>query len=130
VATGTVFIAPDGALVRDQATPDRQISEVGETMLATRPAPDAAPTLYPIPKDARPMLLALRRLLAGDAAAVAAEFAVDLSAGDAGWQLTLRALDETSRPAVVFGGCGGDLRSMEILGRDGVRRRLAFFPDR
>jgi hypothetical protein len=129
VATGTVFIASDGALVRDQATPERQISEVGETMLATRPAPGAEPTLYPIPEDARPMLLALRRLLAGDADAVAAEFAVDLSAANSGWQLTLRARDET-RPAVVFGGCGGDLRSMEVLGRDGVRRRLAFFPDR
>ncbi len=130
VATGTVHVAGNGALVRDQTTPERQISEIGETMLSTRSAPDAEATLYPIPADARPMLLALRRMLAGDAAAIATEFATELASGEAGWRLTLRPLGEAPGPAVIFGGCGDDLLTMEIVGRDGVRRRLGFSPAR
>ena len=126
VATGTVFVAEDGALVRDQVTPRRQISEIGETMLATRSAPGAGPTLYPIPQEARPLLLALRRLMAGDAAAIATEFATGLAAGEKGWRLDLRPRGEASGPSLVARGCGGDLAAVEITGRDGVRRRLAF----
>lgn len=134
VAAGTVHVARDGDLVRDQVRPERQISEVGATMLSTRPAPDAEATLYPIPAEARPMLLALRRMLAGDAAAVAADFATDLSTGESGWRLALRPLGDAAGPApgtaVVFGGCGGDLLSMQMTGRDGLRRVLAFSPGR
>ena len=99
-------------------------------MLSIRTAPDAEASLYPIPSEARPMLLALRRLLAGDAAAIAADFATDLAAGAAGWRLTMRLRGEAAGPAIVFGGCGGDLLTMEIAGRDGVRRSLAFSPAR
>ena len=66
VASGTMYVAADGTLVRDQEVPERQISEVGDTMLATRAAPEAEATLYPILGEVRPMLLALRRMLAGD----------------------------------------------------------------
>ncbi len=114
--------------MRDQVTPKRQISEVGETLLSTRSAPGAEKTLYPIPREARPMLLALRRMLAGDAAAIAADFTTELGGGDDGWRLTLRQRGEAPGPAVVFGGCGGDLLAMEIVEPDGVRRSLTFFP--
>ena len=130
VATGSVWIGEDGALVRDQVTPERQISEVGQRMLSTRSAPDAEPTLYPIPREARPMLLALRRMLAGDAAAIAEDFAADVAAGEEGWRLALRPLGGASDPSLVASGCGGDLRAVEMIGRDGVRRRLAFSPGR
>ena len=130
IATGTVSVGDDGELVRDQLTPERQISEVGETMLSTRPAPDAEPTLYPIPAEARPMLLALRRTLAGNAEALAADFATDLAAEERGWRLDLRPLAETSGTAISLRGCGAELRTVEIVQPDGVRRTLAFFPAR
>lgn len=125
VATGTVYVAADGALVRDQATPERQISEVGDSMLSTRPSPEAEPTLYPIPSDARPMLLALRRILTGDASAVASNFVTDLSFEAAGWTLTLRPRGGPSASTLVLRGCGSVMLSMDVPGLDGVVRSIA-----
>jgi hypothetical protein len=128
IATGTVSVAENGDLVREQATPERQISEVGETMLSTRPAPDAEPTLYPIPDEARPLLLALRRMLAGEAEALAVEFETELAVGEEGWRLTLRPRAADAGAAIAFGGCGADLRTVEIAQADGIRRSIAFSP--
>ncbi len=130
VATGSVSIAATGDLVRHQVTPERQISEVGRTMLSTRPTPDAEPTLYPIPAEARPMLLALRRALAGDADALAADFALDLAMDESGWRLALQPRAGDGGATIVFGGCGENLRTVEIAQPDGVRRSLTFSPAR
>lgn len=123
-----MYVAADGTLVRDQEVPRRQISEVGDTMLATRAAPESEPTLYPILGEVRPMLLALRRLLAGDGNAIAAGFATELSADATGWVLTLRPRGEAEGPALTFSGCGDSLRGLEIPERDGVVRSITFSP--
>jgi hypothetical protein len=128
VASGTMYVAADGTLVRDQEVPSRQISEVGDTMLATRAAPGAEATLYPILGEVRPMLLALRRMLAGNGNAIAAAFATDLAADATGWVLTLRPRGETDGTALSFAGCGDSLRAMQIPERDGVVRSIAFSP--
>ena len=130
LATGSVRVAENGDLVREQVTPERQISEVGETMLSTRPGPDAEPTLYPIPDEARPMLTALRAALAGDEAAMARDFEIGLGVGEEGWRLTLRPRAAGAGSAIALGGCGRDLLSVEIAQSDGVRRSLAFSPGR
>jgi hypothetical protein len=130
LATGSMFVAGDGDLVREQVTPERQISEVGETMLSTRSAPDAEPTLYPIPDEARPVLLALRRMLAGDAKALAADFETDLAVEEEGWHLALRPRAANDGAAISFGGCGAELRTVEIVQPDGVRRSLTVSPGR
>jgi hypothetical protein len=128
VASGTMYVAADGTLVRDQEVPERQISEVGDTMLATRAAPGAEPTLYPILGEVRPMLMALRRMLAGDGKAIAADFVTDLSADASGWVLTLRPRAEPDGQPLTFAGCGATLRALEIPERDGVARSFTFSP--
>ncbi len=128
IATGTMYVAEDGTLVREQKTPERQISEVGDRMLSTRSSPQAEPTLYPIPGELRPMLLALRRMLAGDAGAIQADFTTELSTGATGWALALRPHGAAEGAALTFTGCGDRLTSLEIAGRDGVVRSIAFSP--
>ena len=126
IATGTMYVARDGKLVRDQETPERQITEIGERMLSTRTSPEAEPTLYPIPGEARPMLLALRRMLAGDGAGIVADFTTDLSVRAEGWVLVLRPRDDPDVPALTFTGCGNALHAVEIAGRDRVVRTITF----
>ncbi len=128
VASGTMHLAQDGTLVRDQVVPERQISEVGENFVTVRDGPDTEPNLYPIPGELRPMLSALRGLLAGDLAVLEATFAADLSTGESGWILTLKPLSDPSLPAIDFAGCGNMLQRMEIDGGDGIRRTLTFSP--
>lgn len=130
VATGAMYVSQNGTLVREQATPERQISEVGDRMLSTRASPAAERTLYPIPGEARPMLLALRNMLAGDGAAVLADFTAELTARATGWTLSLRPRGAAEGPVLIFNGCGETLRALEITQGDGVVRSFAFSPGR
>jgi hypothetical protein len=130
LATGTMYVADDGALVREQETPERQISEIGDRMLSTRSPPEAEPTLYPIPDEIRPVLLALRRMLAGDGAAILADFTTELSTRATGWTLRLQPHGAAEGVALTFGGCGDRLAWLEIEGGDGVMRSIAFSPRR
>jgi hypothetical protein len=128
VATGTMHVAENGAFVREQTTPERQISEVGDRMLSIRSSPQAEPTLYPIPGEVRPMLLALRRMLAGDGAAILADYTAELSTRAPGWVLSLRPHGAVRDAALTFSGCGDRLQSLEITGGDGVVRSIDFSP--
>lgn len=130
VSEGTMWIAADGTLVRDQTIPERQISEVGDSMLTTRAGPGAEPVLYPVPAELRPMLAAIRGVLAGDAAAIEAGFAASLSSDEPGWTLVLRPVADAPVAEVDFAGCGSVLRRMEIAGSDNVHRSVTFLPRR
>jgi hypothetical protein len=123
-----MYVAENGTLVRDQATPERQISEVGDRMLAMRATPGAEPTLYPIPEDARPMLQALRRVLAGDGKAIMADFSAELSGRAGGWIVTLRPLDRADGAALTFAGCGDVLQEVKLPERNGTVRSITFAP--
>lgn len=123
VARGTLWITAKGRLVKDQIIPQREISEIGDRFLSVREAPDGPTNLLPIPATARPMLDAIRLVVAGDAGALANEFTLDLQPGGPGWRIGLASKNaEVSETQITLTGCGDGLQAIEIEQERGVRR--------
>jgi hypothetical protein len=126
-ARGVLWVTADGRLVKDQQIPQREISEIGEAFVSVREAPEGPANLLPIPAEVRPMLDAIRLVIAGDAGAVADKFALDLAPGGPGWRVRLVARDpDAPEMQIALIGCGTVLRSIEIDQARGVRRIFTF----
>jgi hypothetical protein len=121
IATGTMWITADGTMMRDQITPKREISEIGETTARLRTSPEADPTLFPIPDRLRGTLQAMRLVLTGEALPEGVE--TGLSADEGGWRLTL---DLGSGPTATLFGCGKRARGIETENETGIRRTVRF----
>lgn len=127
VAEGTMRVADDGTLVKDQRRPRREISEIGEVFLSTRAKPEAEENLYPIPSDVRPMLDAIRYLLAGRAGLLQDAFDMKLEPHEDGWQVELTARAQPELGITVIG-CGAQLSAMELPEAGKRARRFTFYP--
>jgi len=126
-ATGVLGITSDGRLLRDQMRPRREISEVGDDFVTLREAPDGPANLIPIPAEARPMFAAIRHAIAGEAAAIARDFALTLEPAPAGWRVRLVPKGAQAQAVeVVLAGCGAVLTGMEIVQPGGLRRVMSF----
>jgi hypothetical protein len=125
LARGVLSITAAGRLLKDQRLPRREISEIGEAFISVRAAPEGPVNLLPIPAELRPMLDAMRLVIAGDAAATADAFALDLLPGEPGWRVRLVSRDPRA-PAmrIALVGCGTVLQAIEIEQARGVRRIL------
>ena len=119
-------IAPDGRLVREQARPRPEISEIGEDFITIRRPPDAEPNLLPIPSEVRPMVDLLRLVLSGQAGMLATRFAPELVPGGPLWRVRLAEPGGAEKVSLFLLGCGAALRGIEILEGGGVRRVISF----
>jgi len=107
--------------------PQREISEIGEAFISVRETPEGPANLLPIPAEVRPMLDAIRLVIAGDAGAIVDKFVLDLAAGKPGWRVRLAARDpDAPEMQIALIGCGTVLRSIEIDQARGVRRKFTF----
>jgi hypothetical protein len=127
IARGVLWVTAEGHLLRDQHIPQREISEIGEAFISVREAPEGPVNLLPIPAEVRPMLDAIRLVVAGDTKAIADEFVLVLLPGGPGWRIKLVSRDPAA-PAmqIVLTGCGATLQAFEIEQARGVRRILTF----
>jgi hypothetical protein len=125
IAGGVLGVTADGRLLKDQRTPRREISEVGDAFISLRQTPEGPVNLLPVPAELRPMLDAIRRAVTGDAKTIADEFTVDLLPEGPGWRIRLVPKDPAA-PEMQIGliGCGAALRVIEIEHAGGVRRIL------
>lgn len=115
IATGTMWVEPDGTLVRDQVTPRREISRVGDLLVSVQGNGAAEPTLFPVPDEMQPLIASIRLLLTGET--VDSE-AATLSTGRAGWRLDLA--------GASLSGCGASPETLETRDSSGVRRIVRF----
>jgi hypothetical protein len=123
VATGVLRVTDGGRLLKDQRVPRREISEIGAEFISVRETPEGPANLLPIPDALRPMLDAIRLVVAGDAEGISEQFGLELLAGGPGWRVGLvpRAA-EAPEMRIVLIGCGAVLRAIEIEQARGVRR--------
>ncbi|MDT8344641.1 MAG: hypothetical protein RQ752_09430 [Thermohalobaculum sp.] len=125
-ASGTMHVAPDGWLVKAQARPRVEISEVGEDVVSLRDAPETERNLLPIPPEARPVLEALRAVMSGNLALLAERFAPALVSDTSLWRVRLAVHQTPDVLPVILIGCGAVLRGIEINEPGGIRRLIAF----
>jgi hypothetical protein len=125
LARGVLSITAAGRLLKDQRLPRREISEIGEAFISVRATPEGPANLLPIPAEFRPMLDAMRLVIAGDAAAIAEAFALELQPGEPGWRVRLVSRDPRApEMRIALVGCGTVLQAIEIEQARGVRRIL------
>jgi hypothetical protein len=123
VASGVLWVTADGHLLRDQHSPQREISEIGGTFISVRATPEGPVNLLLIPAELRPMLDAIRFVVAGDARATADDFVLNLLTGASGWRVEMIPKDhEAPEMQIVLVGCGTVLQAIEIEQAHGVRR--------
>ena len=123
VARGVLEVTPNGRLLKDQRQPKPEISVVGDQFISVSETRDGPTNLLPIPDALRPMLDAIRLVVAGDAEGISEQFGLELLAGGPGWRVGLvpRAA-EVPEMRIVLLGCGAVLRAIEIEQARGVRR--------
>ena len=127
IARGVLWVTTNGHLLRDQHFPKREISEIGGGFISVRATPEGPANLLPIPAEVRPMLDAIRFLVAGDVRAIADEFVLDLLTGGPGWRVRLVPKDpEAPEMQIALIGCGAVLQAIEIEQARGVRRIITF----
>ena len=127
IARGVLWVTADGHLLKDQHMPRREISEIGEAFISVRATPEGPANLLPIPAEVRPMLDAIRLVIAGDTEATADEFVLDLLPGGPGWRVRLVSRDpEAPEMQIALIGCGTVLQAIEIEQARGVRRIMTF----
>ncbi|MFK7944695.1 MAG: hypothetical protein AB8B85_17550 [Paracoccaceae bacterium] len=120
IATGTVWALADGALMRDQVTPHREIAEIRDNVLRLRSAPEGEPVIYPIPANVSQALGPIRMLLTGKQMD---QDLVVMENDEHGWRLFFGA--DTATRAQVFG-CGARPRGVKTEDVSGVRRTTWF----
>lgn len=125
-ARGLMWVTPDGGLIKEQAAPRREISEIGKDFVSVRELSEDAANLLPIPPEARRMLDALRAVMSGRVGSVAAEYAPELTEVRPLWRLRLAVHDDPEYLPVFLIGCGAELRGMEIREPGAVRRLILF----
>ena len=121
IATGTMWVAADGALVRDQVTPRREISEIGDATVRLRKGPDQDPAIFPIPARLTGTVQAMRLVLTGGKLPQGS--AASLSAGGTGWRL---GIDLGIGPSATLFGCGRRIHGIETENMTGTRRTVRF----
>lgn len=119
VARGTLRALPDGRLVKDQTSPRREISEIGDGIISIRRSPEGEANLLPVPSEMLPMLRILGLAAGGrlEEAADASELGFEMT--PEGWRV---ALSPGDGPVVHLAGCGRRLSRIEIREPDGVER--------
>ncbi|MEM7744630.1 MAG: hypothetical protein AAF409_13065 [Pseudomonadota bacterium] len=126
VTTGTMWMGPDGELVRMQLWPERETVNVGERFL-TVTTPGGEPNILPIPDDMAPFFMALRGILSGRPGTVSASYPMALQDSGPPWRISLNA-GASDQMQTVLTGCGGQLHTIELILPDLARRVLSFEP--
>ncbi len=126
VTTGTMHIGPGGDLVRMQQWPEPETVSVGERFL-TVTVPGGDPNILPIPDDMAPFFLALRGILSGRPGSVSDSYTMMLQDAGPPWRVSLET-GASDQMQTLLMGCGGQLRTIELIVPDLARRVLTFEP--
>ncbi|MEL6476507.1 MAG: hypothetical protein AAFR17_04205 [Pseudomonadota bacterium] len=125
IARGQMGGAP-GKLIRKQAQPVAEISEIGAQVITITDAEGQVDRL-PIPEAMRPMITALEAMISGDSAKLMARFDIALAPDPVGWRVTMTPGGEAP-VALTLLGCGLVVTGLDLPQAGGLTRRLRFEP--
>lgn len=127
LAAGSFTQTPDGALIRNQTSPQIETAQIGSDFITVMRPGETGTELLPIPDEIAPLLAALRAILAGSDTAWLRAADARLDPAETGWQLTVSPKSDAGpAPHLVLRGCGRRLEALEITEPNGARRLIRF----
>ncbi|MBY8974889.1 hypothetical protein KHP62_03650 [Rhodobacteraceae bacterium NNCM2] len=123
IARGTFDLGRDGALIRHQAIPTIETTEIRERFITIRREAEGFENVVPIPPSLDPLLAVLRAVITPEGGAVLSAEDAELLAGDEGWTLALVTQGGASG-RVTLSGCGAVLASVGFEPAEGERRKI------